>query len=128
MKSKVDKIITDYVSGDYPQTPFNLTAIEKDILLMLSEGMDTNEIAEKRNVSSHTVANQIRVIGKKFNSKTRAQSVAMAIRNGLILSLCFVSVFSQPDFARARGQRGRTGQNVRLVRVQRIRYQRSKLA
>lgn len=59
-----------------------LTEQEKDVLIFVSEGVSTREIAEAMGISPHTARNHVQRINAKLETKTRAHAVATAIRNG----------------------------------------------
>ncbi len=60
---------------------FNLTDKEKELLKDLAEGLLYKDIALKRNISIFTVKHHIRNIYKKMHVKSRAQAVALSLRN-----------------------------------------------
>lgn len=61
-----------------------LTARELDVLRRLADGETTREIAEGLNYSERTVKNIVHDLLEKTNSRTRAQAVALAARQGVI--------------------------------------------
>lgn len=60
---------------------FNLTDKEKELLKDLAEGLLYKDIAAKHNISIPTVNHHIRNIYKKMHVKSRAQAVALSMRN-----------------------------------------------
>jgi DNA-binding NarL/FixJ family response regulator len=63
----------------------SLTAREIEVLRMLAEGLANKNIAWKLGISEHTVKFHIASIFTKLNASSRAEAVAIGIRQGLIL-------------------------------------------
>ncbi|MCB1985924.1 MAG: response regulator transcription factor [Burkholderiales bacterium] len=63
---------------------FNLSKREEDILVMISKGLNRNEIAEIKSLSPHTIARYIKDIYQKLDVNSRAEAAIMAYRIGLI--------------------------------------------
>jgi DNA-binding NarL/FixJ family response regulator len=61
-----------------------LTTREADMLRMVSEGMDTAEIARNTSYSERTVKNVLHEIITRLQLRNRAHAVGYALRNGLI--------------------------------------------
>ncbi|MFF4520210.1 helix-turn-helix transcriptional regulator [Streptomyces bluensis] len=61
-----------------------LTAREADMLRMVSEGLDTAEIARKTAYSERTVKNVLHEVITRLHLRNRAHAVGYALRNGLI--------------------------------------------
>jgi DNA-binding CsgD family transcriptional regulator len=61
-----------------------LSEREHEVLRMLAEGESTRGIAERLNYSERTVKNIVRDLLVKFDCKTRAHAVALAVRQGVI--------------------------------------------
>ncbi|MFD0020580.1 LuxR C-terminal-related transcriptional regulator [Streptomyces sp. NPDC058382] len=61
-----------------------LTTREADMLRLVSEGMDTVEIARKTAYSERTVKNVLHEIITRLQLRNRAHAVGYALRNGLI--------------------------------------------
>ncbi len=62
-----------------------LTAREKQVLQMLSEGLGNKEIAARLKLSEHTVKFHVAAILGKLGASTRTEAVSVAMRRGLIL-------------------------------------------
>ncbi|MES2427405.1 MAG: helix-turn-helix transcriptional regulator [Bacteroidota bacterium] len=60
------------------------TKREKELLLWLSDGLSSKEIAGKLYISEHTVINHKRSMMKKCNANNSAELVAFGIRNQLL--------------------------------------------
>ncbi|KAA2258076.1 response regulator transcription factor [Solihabitans fulvus] len=61
-----------------------LAAREVDVLRLVSEGFDTNEIADKLSYSERTIKNILYEINTRLRLRNRAHAVGYAMRNGLI--------------------------------------------
>lgn len=61
-----------------------LTTREADMLRLVSEGLDTAEIARKTSYSERTVKNVLHEIITRLQLRNRAHAVGHALRNGLI--------------------------------------------
>jgi DNA-binding NarL/FixJ family response regulator len=66
-----------------PTTP-ELSARQECILNLLSEGMDTQDIATELSVSTETVKSHVKVILQKLGARGRTHAVAIGIRRALI--------------------------------------------
>ena len=62
-----------------------LTPREREVLDMLASGLSNKEIAWRMKISEHTVKFHVNSILTRMNAATRAEAVAMGIRQGLIL-------------------------------------------
>jgi DNA-binding NarL/FixJ family response regulator len=62
----------------------NLSAREKEVLLLLSRGMSNKEIASALFISEKTVKNHMRSMMEKFNLRTRSQIIAFSYQNNLV--------------------------------------------
>ncbi|NUS10030.1 MAG: response regulator transcription factor [Streptomyces sp.] len=62
----------------------SLTSREADMLRLVSEGMDTAEIARKTAYSERTVKNVLHEVTTRLQLRNRAHAVGYAMRNGLI--------------------------------------------
>lgn len=66
--------------------PFqSLSPRESEILNLLAQGLANKEIAWRLKISEHTVKFHITSIFNKLNASTRAEAVAIGIRQGLII-------------------------------------------
>lgn len=63
---------------------FNLTAREKEILKLISEGLSNKDIAEELVLSLHTVKNHVKSIIQKLSVVDRTQAAIMALKENLI--------------------------------------------
>jgi DNA-binding NarL/FixJ family response regulator len=61
-----------------------LTSRERDVFVLLSDGLGNKEIALRLNVSEHTVKSHIRSILGKLGASSRTEAVSRGLRGGLI--------------------------------------------
>lgn len=64
-----------------------LTPTENEIVKLIAQGLTTREIAEKRNLSFHTVITHRKNIFRKLSINNTSELMMYAMRNGLIDSL-----------------------------------------
>lgn len=73
---------------DFPEKKHNsiedLTAREKDVLLLICDGLRSKEIAEKLFISTHTVESHRRNMMLKFNINNSSKLVKFALENRLV--------------------------------------------
>jgi DNA-binding NarL/FixJ family response regulator len=63
----------------------HLTPREHDVLQYLAAGLSNKEIAQKMSISEHTVKFHVAAILGKLGASGRAEAVAVAMRNGLLM-------------------------------------------
>lgn len=83
-------VLTALQLADPPRRPpgepnASLTAREIEVLRMLAEGLANKNIAFQLGISEHTVKFHISSIFTKLNASSRAEAVAIGMRQGLIL-------------------------------------------
>ena len=61
-----------------------LTEREKDVLLLLSQGLTNKEISDRLHISIHTTKAHLESIYLKFNVQNRLQAVIKAVFMGLL--------------------------------------------
>jgi DNA-binding NarL/FixJ family response regulator len=79
----IPKLLARAANGSV-KGPTRLTPRELAVLELLSEGSDTNGIAEDLCYSERTVKNIVHDVLMKLNCRNRAHAVALATRQGLI--------------------------------------------
>ena len=57
---------------------------ELDVLYLLTNGYENKQLADKLNVSTHTIKACISSILKKLHAQNRTEAVSIALRNKLI--------------------------------------------
>jgi DNA-binding NarL/FixJ family response regulator len=60
------------------------TAREREVFALLSDGLGNKEIAQRLNISEHTIKFHIRSILGKLGASSRTEAVSRGIRGGLI--------------------------------------------
>jgi two-component system, NarL family, response regulator YdfI len=72
-------------TGGFAEAVEALTARERDVLQMLSQGLANKEIAVRLRISEHTAKFHVASILGKLGASTRTEAVSIALRRGLIL-------------------------------------------
>jgi len=80
--ARVRRLLAAALAGG--RTAHNLTRRELDVLLLLVGGLSQPEIAERLFITPKTVGKHIEHILAKLGVHSRAQAVAVAVRDGLI--------------------------------------------
>lgn len=65
--------------------PSTLTARETEVLRMIAAGLANKEIAHRLGISEHTVKFHVSSLLGKLRAGTRAEAIAMGIRQGMVL-------------------------------------------
>jgi len=63
---------------------YSLTGREKEILKLIAEGLSNNNIAERLNLSLHTVKNHVKSIIHKLAVDDRTQAAILALKENLV--------------------------------------------
>jgi len=66
------------------ETDYQLTSRQKEILHLIAHGYRTSEVADKLQISVHTVGNHSRNIYRKLNANSRSEAVFKALNEGII--------------------------------------------
>lgn len=86
--SLATRLVKDYLqrveAGDQPVIYDELTPREREVLILIAEGLTNAEIAEKLVISPKTVDSHRENIMRKLNMHSRIDLVKYAIRKGLI--------------------------------------------
>lgn len=78
-----NKTLPHNVTNSQNNKEIFLTSREKDVLLLVTQGFNNQEIADKMSVTPHTVKSHLSGIFKKLNVKTRTQAVLVALQMNL---------------------------------------------
>lgn len=65
----------------------HLTEKEKEVLLLVSSGLTTKEIAEKMNISFHTVESHRKNLLRKCKAKNSAELVQKSFQHSAMMSV-----------------------------------------
>src|SRR5262245_36721761 len=67
-----------------PGSPARLSPREIEVLQLLAEGLTTNELARRLNLSVNTVRNHVQSILTRTGAHSKLEAVAIALREGII--------------------------------------------
>jgi NarL family two-component system response regulator LiaR len=67
-----------------PSVGYDLTEREREVLVLMIEGLNNREIAERLFISGSTVKNHVSSILSKLGTVSRTQAVAMAVENKIL--------------------------------------------
>jgi len=85
MTSEIARSVLDRFSQMKPaKSDIELSPRERDVLRLLADGLTKKEIADKLDLSLHTVDNYLRRIYGKLHVHTLSGAVAKALRDGLL--------------------------------------------
>ncbi|MCK5445737.1 MAG: helix-turn-helix transcriptional regulator, partial [Rhodospirillaceae bacterium] len=79
----IDPAKTDVVSTEGMQMLYQLTGAESEICKLIAEGMETDDMADARNITRETVRSYIKQILHKTGVNNRAQLVRLALNVNL---------------------------------------------
>ena len=79
----IDKVVA-HLQGPQPVEREMLSAREAQVLALLAQGSASKEIARRLGISERTVKAHITAIFNKLGASSRAEAVAIALRNGLL--------------------------------------------
>jgi DNA-binding NarL/FixJ family response regulator len=82
--TKVVSLFQQFIAPMVTITDYQLTAREKEILQMLTEGIPMPRIAEKIFLSYHTVRDHVKSIYQKLHVASATEAVAKALRERLV--------------------------------------------
>lgn len=80
----VDMLLETIEKTDHPDEASSLTGSEKDIVVLISRGLTTKEIASQKNISFHTVNTHRKNIFRKLGINNVSELMMHAMKNGLI--------------------------------------------
>lgn len=72
------------VTSRPPSLGFDLTEREREILILITQGLNNREIADHLTISRSTVKNHVSNIFSKLNVSNRAEAVALAVQHNLV--------------------------------------------
>jgi DNA-binding NarL/FixJ family response regulator len=85
LSPEVTRTVMQSVRTPLTTTPVSgLSPREKEVLIFLSQGLTTSQIAEQLVISGNTVKTHVRHILEKLDAANRAEAVRIAIQLGLI--------------------------------------------
>jgi DNA-binding NarL/FixJ family response regulator len=80
----VDPTVAGVLAGRSEERSRSLTERERDVLRLLSEGLDNEETGRRLYISPETVRTHLRKAMTKLGAATRTQAVAIALRDQII--------------------------------------------
>lgn len=85
LSSPIAKMILEGFSRHGPVEQVDpLTSREKDVLRYLVQGLIKKEIAEKLQISQHTVDMHVRSVYRKLQVRSQTEAVSKALRQGIV--------------------------------------------
>lgn len=78
------KVLTMFNNYVIPQSSYDLTQREREILSLLVDALSVKDIADKLNLSSFTVSTHVKNIYSKLHVNSRSSAVAKALKERLI--------------------------------------------
>jgi len=73
-----------HAAGQPPKPGLDLTERERTVLLLMVEGLNNTQIAEKLTVSPSTIKSHVSNILTKLGVSSRTEAVTLALRRGLV--------------------------------------------
>ena len=67
-----------------PRLTAALTERERDVLVLLADGLTTAQVASALSVSEHTVRSRVRTTLGKLDARNREHAIAIAFREGML--------------------------------------------
>jgi DNA-binding NarL/FixJ family response regulator len=83
-------------AGEVTADPTNLTLREREILALLSEGLDNDAIATRLHLSAHTVRTHVANILRKLGVRSRAEAARVALRAGAEAEVSVLRIMGPP--------------------------------
>ncbi len=85
MTPEIARLVLDRFSKiQIPAPAVELSERERDVLRLLADGLTKKELADRLDLSVHTVDNYIRRVYRKLHVNTLGGAVAKALRDGLL--------------------------------------------
>lgn len=85
MTPEIARIVLERFSGGIRSySPVKLSSRERDVLRLLADGLTKKEIADRLDLSVHTVDNYLRRVYRKLHVNTLGGAVAKALREDLL--------------------------------------------
>ena len=67
-----------------PRLTTKLTQRERDVLVLLADGLTTGEVANHLSLSEHTVRSRVKTTLAKLGARNREHAIAIAFREGAL--------------------------------------------
>lgn len=82
--SVASKVVQLLAGLTRPATPVSLSPRDREMLVFITEGLTAKEIADKLEVSIHTIDTHTRHLYQKLGIRSRAAAVARALREKMV--------------------------------------------
>ena len=79
----IDRVVA-HLQGPQPVTPNTLSKREEQVLTLLAQGATNKEVALQLSISERTVKAHVTSIFNKLGASSRAETVSIALRSGLL--------------------------------------------
>lgn len=80
----VDTIAHSHSVGTMPAPEFSLTAREQQVLTLFAHGASYKEVANRLDISLHTVRDHVKALYRKLRAHSRGMAVRRALAHGLV--------------------------------------------
>jgi NarL family two-component system response regulator LiaR len=84
LSQEAQKVLIEGTRAPADKPGFDLTEREREVLALMTEGMNNNQIAERLVVSLSTAKFHVSSILSKLNASTRAAAVSIALKKRLV--------------------------------------------
>jgi len=84
LSPSISRRLLDHFNRPMPTEEENLTAREKEVLILISKGIKLEEVANMLGITRNTTAGYVKNIYRKLNISSRAEATLTAARMGLI--------------------------------------------
>ncbi len=84
LSPSISRRLLQHFNRPMPSEEENLTAREKDVLILISKGIKLDDVANMLGITRNTAAGYVKNIYRKLNISSRAEATLTAARLGLI--------------------------------------------
>jgi len=84
LSPSISRRLLEHFNAPKPNQEDNLTAREKDVLILISKGIKLDDVAQMLGITRNTTAGYVKNIYRKLNISSRAEATLTAARMGLI--------------------------------------------
>jgi len=80
----IETDVENVFRSGFADTKFSLTSHQKEFVLLLSQGLTQQQIADKQNISVSTVEKTLKTIREKCNARSNAELIKILFEKGII--------------------------------------------